>query len=159
MVEVTSADIIDQLERSRVGWEAIFKLETETALAFPAIKQYVGNNPSMIGKIQRAGYTGENKKLNFCAKTSRQILKAIRYGMEIGDDYFANIGGESEKIKDSVAKLRKMYLSKRKIVDEKRSGFGNIIFFQLLQEKYPEFQYRLNNNGHVESKEHLNKYV
>jgi len=43
--------------------------------------------------------------------------------------------------------LRKHYLARRAQVDEKRSAFGNVIFYQLLKEKYAEFDYSVDESG------------
>lgn len=85
----------------------------------------------------------------FDAKTSREILKAIRYGIKVRIDYFMNSEFDSEMLKIGVAQLRKAFLIKRRKRDDINSNFGNVIFFQLLQEKYPEFQFWLDEIGHV----------
>lgn len=87
-----------------------------------------------------------NRPILFDAKQSREVLKAIRYGMDLQVAPLTNCE-EGDWIRSRLASLRKHYLARRALIDEKRSAFGNVIFYQLLKEKYAEFEYRVDERG------------
>lgn len=87
-----------------------------------------------------------NRLVLFDAKQSREVLKAIRYGMEL-KVASVSTGEEADWLSLRLKSLRKRYLARRPHIDEKRSTFGNVIFYQLLKEKYHEFQYRVDKRG------------
>jgi hypothetical protein len=91
-----------------------------------------------------------NQTIVFDAKLSREILKAIRYGMEVRLDTPLH-DDDAEHLRGRLVDLKKAYLAKRRFIDEKRSDFGNFIFYQLLLEKYPEFEYRFDKHGRLRS--------
>lgn len=88
-----------------------------------------------------------NHLVLFNAKQSREVLKAIRYGMELTLAPSVLTGEEADWLSVRLKCLRKRYLARRKHIDETRGTFGNLIFYQLLKEKYAEFQYRVDECG------------
>jgi hypothetical protein len=89
----------------------------------------------------------------FDAKTSREILKSIRYGIEIRINA-AGPGSDTAQTETKLHQLRRAYLAKRGAIDERASGFGNVIFYHLLQEKYPALRYALTREGYLQSNLH-----
>jgi hypothetical protein len=87
-----------------------------------------------------------NRPILFDAKQSREVLKAIRYGMDM---QLSPVPGSDDMdwLKRRLANLRKHYLTRRAVIDEKRSAFGNVIFYQILKEKYADFDYRVDERG------------
>ncbi|WP_321877064.1 hypothetical protein [Paraburkholderia bannensis] len=87
-----------------------------------------------------------NRPILFDARQSREVLKAIRYGMEFQVSR-AEGHDDADWLQHRLQRLRKHYLARRAHVDEKRSAFGNVIFYQLLKEKYAEFDYHIDKSG------------
>jgi hypothetical protein len=90
--------------------------------------------------------TTKNRHLLFDAKQSRETLKAIRYGMEL---HIASVWNdeETDRVRARLTGLKKHYLARRMLIDERKSAFGNVIFYQLVKEKYAGFHYRLDERG------------
>ncbi|SDJ53547.1 hypothetical protein SAMN04487926_1605 [Paraburkholderia steynii] len=87
------------------------------------------------------------------AKKSREILNCIRDGVDV---YLGSVFSEDEVklIQRNVDSLRIEFSAKKSLISERRGKFRNIVFYEILCERYPWFKYSVDRDGRVKSNLH-----